>query len=164
MIKLVPTIGHVKLGIADMLEDKLNNCLANTFVMYYKAHSFHWNVEGVLFPQYHAFFGDLYEQMHDAVDEIAEQLRMIGVKAPVNLGALYKSNQVDDSYDADLVSVNDMINSLLVANNVVRASLYSALKEATDKDLQGLVNFLADRIMKHDKINWMLEVSGKGLK
>ena len=129
--------------------------------MYFMAHSHHWNVEGVNFPQYHDFFGDLYEQLHSATDEIAEQIRALGIKAPSNLGSLYMHNSVEDSGVSD--DLGQMINSLIVANNVVRASLYTALKEATDKNLQGLVNFLADRIMKHDKIDWMLKASSKGL-
>lgn len=129
--------------------------------MYFMAHSHHWNVEGVNFPQYHSFFGDLYEQLHSATDEIAEQIRMLGIKAPSNLSSLYANNSVEDSGVSD--DLDQMINSLIVANNIVRASLYTALKEATDKNLQGLVNFLADRIMKHDKIDWMLKASSKGL-
>ncbi len=41
------------------LVDKTKECLANTFVMYMKAHGYHWNVIGSDFPQLHGFFGDL---------------------------------------------------------------------------------------------------------
>ena len=36
--------------------------LANVFIMYFKAHAAHWNVEGPMFSQYHEFFGDLYDE------------------------------------------------------------------------------------------------------
>jgi len=42
------------------IQAALRVVLANTFVMYFKTHSYHWNVEGVLFSLYHDFFGDLY--------------------------------------------------------------------------------------------------------
>jgi starvation-inducible DNA-binding protein len=129
--------------------------------MYFMAHSHHWNVEGVNFPQYHGFFGTLYEELHSAVDEIAEQLRAAGVKAPASLSALYSNNAVEDSGISD--DLNQMINSLLDANTVVKNSLYACLKEATDMNRQGLVNFIADRITQHDKYEWMLKASSKGV-
>ena len=46
------------------LQAALKIALANTFVSYFKAHSYHWNVEGIDFSQYHSFFGDFYEDMH----------------------------------------------------------------------------------------------------
>ena len=52
----------------------LKKVLADTFVMYYKAHSYHWNVEGSNFPQYHEFLQNIYEEIFAAVDVIAEHI------------------------------------------------------------------------------------------
>ena len=57
------------------LQDKIKSILADTFVLYMKVHGYHWNVIGSDFPQYHSFFGDLYEELHGAVDEIADRVR-----------------------------------------------------------------------------------------
>lgn len=145
----------------DPLVSLLNKALSNTFVMYFKAHSHHWNVEGIHFSQYHDFFGDLYAELHDASDAIAEQIRMLQAKAPVSLTSLYASNGIDENTIA--INVSEMINTLLDANSIVKQSLYDCLKEAQNQNKQGLVNFLADRIMKHDKHDWMLRSSGKGV-
>jgi starvation-inducible DNA-binding protein len=144
----------------DPLVSLLNKALANTFVMYFKAHSHHWNVEGIHFSQYHEFFGDLYTELHAASDALAEQIRMLQAKAPLSLGALYASNSVDEG--TAVADVSEMINNLLDANGIVKQSLYDCLAEAQKQNKQGLVNFLADRIMKHDKHDWMLRVSLKG--
>ena len=56
--------------------------LADTFFMYQKAHSYHWNVEGNLFPMLHEFFGNLYEEIYGAVDPMAEQIRSLNEYAP----------------------------------------------------------------------------------
>ena len=37
----------------DELKTRIKILLANVTVMYYKAHQFHWNVEGEDFVQYH---------------------------------------------------------------------------------------------------------------
>ena len=59
------------------LTDLMKRVLANTFSMYLKTHNFHWNVEGMLFSQLHEFFGDLYTELWNAVDPIAEHIRML---------------------------------------------------------------------------------------
>ena len=45
----------------DQLIEQMKVTLASTFTFYLKAHAFHWNVEGSNFPQYHEFFGDIWE-------------------------------------------------------------------------------------------------------
>ena len=56
----------------ETLQEIMKKVLADTFALYLKAHNYHWNVEGSNFPQYHEFFGNLYKELHDAVDPIAE--------------------------------------------------------------------------------------------
>lgn len=146
----------------DELENCLRECLANTFVMYFKAHAYHWNVEGALFSQYHDFFGGLYEEIHGAVDGMAEELRTLDVYAPGSLTELYKSSTVseDPLFGTDIVS---MLNSLLMTNSKVIECLNRCLALATARNKQGLVDFLANRIDVHNKHGWMLKSSLKGI-
>ena len=74
----------------DELKTSIKVLLANATVMYYKAHQFHWNVEGSDFTQYHEFFGDLYTDVYDSIDPIAENLRKLDEYAPVSLDELFK--------------------------------------------------------------------------
>jgi len=145
----------------DELVQSMKKCHANTFVMYFKTHGFHWNVEGINFPTYHSFFGDLYEELYSAVDPIAEEIRALGVYAPKSLGELYNNCTLTES---DLVgdSVREMLTSLLIDNNQVLACLNESFALATTQNNQGLVNFLADRIDKHKKHGWMISSSLKG--
>jgi len=74
----------------DQLKAALNVLLADMFVMYFKAHSYHWNVEGMFFSQYHAFFGELYEELHDAIDPTAEHIRTCtDGYAPISMMEMY---------------------------------------------------------------------------
>lgn len=59
--------------------------LADSFVMYFRAHSYHWNVEGSNFGEMHGFFGGIYEEMHGTVDVWAEYLRTLNEYAPASL-------------------------------------------------------------------------------
>ena len=62
--------------------------LADTFIMYYKTHSYHWNIEGSNFPQYHEFLQNIYEELFAAIDVIAEHIRQIDGYAPSSLSEL----------------------------------------------------------------------------
>ena len=43
----------------ETLQDIMKKLLADTFALYLKCHQYHWNVEGINFPQYHECFGSL---------------------------------------------------------------------------------------------------------
>ncbi len=45
----------------EKLISQLRTILGTKFALYFKAHSYHWNVEGPDFPEYHGFLGDFYD-------------------------------------------------------------------------------------------------------
>lgn len=139
----------------DKLTVTLNIVLANTFVMYFQAHSYHWNVEGIMFSQFHDFFGSLYGELHGAVDPIAEEIRALGVYAPINLNEIYHNRTlVEDAFRPS--SVETMVSRLIISNNQVIDSLRKAFELATEANNQGLADFIAGRLDVHAKHNWML--------
>lgn len=146
----------------DELKLSLKSCLANTFVMYFKTHGFHWNVEGIHFSQYHDFFGDLYEDLYGAVDPFAENLRKLGEYAPKSLTELYTSSTLSENTFITGNNVKDMLNSLAMDNNEVINCLYKTFALATTANEQGLANFIAERIDTHKKHAWMITSSLKG--
>lgn len=129
--------------------------LADTFFMYLKAHSYHWNVEGMFFPQLHEVFGDLYEELHDSIDPMAEQIRAMGEHAPRNIEEMYADKTVDCKNAA--VSARDMVSDLLQTNEQVIISLNILFKKLEEKDDQGFMDFVANRLNAHKKHGWMLK-------
>ena len=67
------------------LRDILKKVLSDTFLMYFKSHSYHWNVEGYDFIVLHEFFKDVYEELWEAVDIIAESIRTLDEYCPTTL-------------------------------------------------------------------------------
>jgi starvation-inducible DNA-binding protein len=139
----------------------LKESLANTFVMYFKAHQFHWNVEGSNFPQYHEFFGDLYEELHDAVDPIAEQIRTLDAFAPTSLASLLQMSAISEVLSPSGATTSLMFTSLNGDNNVVLLTLVKAYEKAEELGQLGISNFLQDRITAHEKHGWMLRATNK---
>ena len=128
--------------------------LADTFFMYQKAHSYHWNVEGMFFPQLHAFFGDLYAEVFGAVDTFAEQIRAQNEYAPRNIEELYNDKTVDCKNEAR--TAKDMVSDLLQTNEQVIISLNILFKDLESKGEQGFMDFVAARLDTHKKHGWML--------
>ena len=52
----------------------LKIAFADTYAFYVKAQNYHWNVEGVLFKQLHAFFEEIYEDVFGSIDSILPPL------------------------------------------------------------------------------------------
>ena len=132
----------------------MKKVLADTFALYLKAHNYHWNVEGSNFPQYHEFFGNLYEELHGAVDPIAEEIRSLDTYAPGSFTRFMELSEIED--ETSVPAGVEMARRLMTDNERVLATLNVAFKLADQFDKQGLADFLAGRIDIHNKHQWML--------
>jgi len=137
----------------------LTKVMADTFAMYYKAHSSHWNIEGPNFPQYHDFLQNLYTELWNTVDTIAEKIRQLGGYAPSSLSELMSHTMVTEN--TGTYSDQEYLTRLLDTNNLVLASLLMAYKEAEAATEIGVSNFIQDRVMAHQKHGWMLKATTK---
>ena len=138
----------------DTLIEIMRKVLADTFAMYLKAHNYHWNVEGVNFPQYHEFFGNVYEELHGAVDPIAEEIRSLDAYAPGSFTRFLELTTIED--ETSIPGGIEMARRLAMDNEKVLATLDIAFKLADELDQQGLADFIAGRIDTHKKHGWML--------
>jgi starvation-inducible DNA-binding protein len=135
---------------------------ANATVMYYKVHQYHWNIEGIEFTQYHEFFGDLYEDVYNSIDPIAENIRKLNEYAPVSLDELFKYKTLSEE-STRLIKLVDILGSLNAANQEVINSLNKVFALAQKDNKQGLCNFIADRLDTHEKHGWWLRASAKNI-
>lgn len=138
----------------ETLIEMMRKVLADTFAVYLKAHNYHWNVEGSNFPQYHEFFGNLYEELHGAVDPIAEEIRSLDAYAPGSFSRFLELTDIED--ELSVPSGVEMARRLMADNEKVIATLNIAFKLADELDQQGLADFIAGRIDAHKKHGWML--------
>jgi starvation-inducible DNA-binding protein len=123
--------------------------------MYYKAHVMHWNVEGADFPQYHDFFGDVYDELFDALDPIAEHLRFLNVKVPAALNRLLTISSVTDDVTDDM-DFAAMVTDFQTANQAVIAVCREAIGAADDAGEPAVSNFLQERLGAHQKLEWKI--------
>ncbi len=138
----------------ETLQEIMKKVLADTFALYLKAHNYHWNIEGINFSEYHAFFGNLYEELHGAVDPIAEEIRALDTYAPGSFRRYMEITEIED--ELNVPPGVEMVRRLMNDNMKVIATLNMAFKLANQLDKQGLADFLAGRIDIHNKHQWML--------
>ena len=138
----------------ETLIEMMRKVLADTFAMYLKAHNYHWNVEGSNFPQYHDFFGNLYQELHGAVDPIAEEIRALDAYVPGSHSRFLELTEIED--ELSIPNGVEMARRLMVDNQKVIMTLDMAFKLADEFDQQGLADFIAGRLDAHKKHGWML--------
>jgi starvation-inducible DNA-binding protein len=139
----------------EQLIEQMKVVLASTFSLYLKAHGYHWNVTGPNFSEYHSFFGDFYEGVHDSVDPIAEHIRALGAYAPASLMRFTELTSVQD--ESSIPQALVMIARLSLDNAKVLDEYRKAHKLASSLSQYGLINFIEGQIDWHEKMAWQLK-------
>lgn len=137
----------------------LGRLLADTYMLYLKTHSFHWNVTGPRFRELHLMFEEEYNEIWLAGDLIAERIRALGAFAPgtyrefARLSAIAEPEGVPDA-DA-------MIAELLRGHEAIVGTaneVYGIAEAAGD---QPTMDLLTQRMQVHEKTAWMLRSMGQ---
>ena len=143
----------------DELVQAMKKSLADTFAFYLKAQGFHWNVEGPNFPQYHALFDTIYNEVYGSIDQFAEEIRALDAYAPASFARFSELTSLQD--EIQILNAQGMLAKLLADNDVVLSSLEQAYELAEVAHNHGLSNFLAERQDAHKKHAWQLKATLK---
>ena len=138
----------------DKLQNALKIAFASEFSFYLKAHNYHWNVTGPMFPQLHDLFGKIYEEVYGSIDTFAEEIRVTGTFVPASYTRFSMLSQIDD--ETDIPQDRDMIGELLSDSERMSKLLKLTFDMATAAGEEGLADFLAGRMDAHKKHSWML--------
>lgn len=147
-----------KQDLADELRELLGNVVSAKFL----AHGAHWNVKGILFSQFHEFFGEIYQDYDSVIDPLAENIRKLDVDAPFTLPQFVADTEIDATFvGGDPVQLSLAIYK---ANEILIGDVVEILCTADDLAQQGIYNFLADLQDRFAKWHWQLgAVIGKEL-
>lgn len=143
----------------EQLIEELKKLFASNYAFYVKAQYYHWNVEGANFPQYHEFFGNLYEEVGGSIDTMAEHIRAVDAYAPGSFKRFIELSEIDG--EDNIIPALDMVAKLYADNEKLLKMLIAVYKMAEKEDRLGLSNFLQDRIEAHRKHSWMLRATLK---
>jgi starvation-inducible DNA-binding protein len=123
--------------------------------IYAQSHGYHWNIDGRHFKQDHAFLLEIYEDVFESIDTYAENLRKIKAKAPFGLEQLQQNSalRINDSFE---LTAEQMFFELSKTNLQIIDKLKDGCDIADKAREQGILNFFADRLDKHEFWQWQL--------
>lgn len=137
-----------------MLSDNLKVLLASTQSFAIKSQNFHWNVEGSNFPQYHAFFDALYNDVSETIDPIAEYIRILGHYTPGSLKRYSELSVIEDQIKiprAELMFAESLQDCETMGKLAV-----AIFDEATGENQQGIANYMAELQDLYGKKAWFI--------
>lgn len=140
---------------AQLAAKRMNQILADEYVLYTKVRNCHWNIEGSNFMEMHKFYEDMYNAIDEKIDEIAERVRMLGHYAEGRLkDFLSLTNLLEKDYSNNQ---KKQLENLLSDHETLIRNLRNDVNTFTDeyKDL-GNAEFLTGLMELHEKYAWFI--------
>jgi starvation-inducible DNA-binding protein len=149
----------VNIGISDKNRQAvalaLNQLLADEHVLYNKTRSYHWDVEGPSFMEFHKLYEGQYTELAEMIDEIAERIRTIGHYAEGRLKEIIKLASLEEP-DVP-TDQSSQIENLESDHEVIIVRLRKLITDFDEKykDI-GSSDFVTGMLKQHEKMAWML--------
>lgn len=148
----------IDIGIAKADREKiaqgLSHLLADTYSLYLKTHSFHWNVTGPQFNSLHLMFEQQYNALWTAADEIAERIRTLDMPAPGSYSQFARLTSIKE--EAGVPGWLDMVRQLQDGHELAAATARHVVKLANEVGDEGTADLATGRLKEHEKTAWML--------
>ena len=136
------------------IADGLSRVLADTYGLYLKTHSYHWNVTGPMFQTLHLMFEQQYNELWLAVDMVAERIRALGHLAPGSYKAFARLSSIGE--DDGVPAAMQMIRNLVKGHEQVATTARGIFAVADKANDQPTAELLTARLQVHEKTAWML--------
>ena len=138
----------------ERIADGLAHLLADTYSLYLKTHSFHWNVEGPMFNTLHLMFMGQYTELWNALDAIAERIRSLGYPAPGTNTEFAQLTSIPETPGAP--PALDMVRLLMTGHEAVARTARAVFPAADKAGDESTADLLTQRLQIHEKTAWML--------
>lgn len=154
----MPTAASIDIGISEPqranIAEGLSRLLADNATLYFKTHSFHWNVTGPMFQTLHLMFEAQYNEMWIAMDLIAERIRALGSYAAVSWAEIDRNTSVTTA--TEVPKAEDMIRQLVDGHETLIRTARSLLPLVSEAGDEVTADLVTQRLQIHEKTGWML--------
>jgi starvation-inducible DNA-binding protein len=144
------------LGTADRQElvQVVSKALSETYVLYTKTQSVHWNVVGPQFYTLHKLTEEQYEDLAEAVDELAERIRALGAPAPGSFGEFLELSDITEVRERQ--TAEEAVGMLCTDHETAARTFREGTRIADEDGDVVTADLLTTRIAVHEKAAWML--------
>lgn len=134
----------------------LNRLLADEHVLYIKTRNYHWNVVGPRFHSLHEFFEEIYTELAEKIDEIAENVRQFGGFAGGTMTQFLQLARIKEQ-PGRIPDQNGMLHDLLEDFESIIRSLRQDIEQADEEfKAPDAADFLTSILEHHNKRAWMI--------
>lgn len=135
--------------------DKMNEYLSNLAVLNVKFHNLHWNVVGIHFQELHDLTEELYDDLFEKYDAVAELLKMKG-KMPLSRVADYLEKASVEEVEPKDFNEKEVLEILLNDITKMKELALEIRNEADEEGDFAVVNEFEDHISGYNKNIWFI--------
>ena len=138
-----------------MIVEDLNLFLANLNVFYRKLQNYHWNVRGEDFFNVHAKLEELYDDVNEQIDEVAEHILIIDGQPLGTMNDYLEITQIKEAQNEKIESKT--IFETILKDYSILAENATKVKEDADNEKKYATSALMDEyLLDYGKKVWMI--------
>ena len=135
------------------LAEHLNDLLANYSVFYQNTRGYHWNVTGEKFFILHEKFEELYTDLFEKIDEIAERILTLGHVPEHRYTSYGSKSEIKES--SEVTDGRKCVEGILSSFEILISKQRKILDLSGDIDDEGTNAMMSDYIREQEKLVWM---------
>ncbi len=144
----------LKIDYSGEVVEKLNAYLSSLQIAYINVRGYHWNIKGKQFFVLHEKFEEIYNNLNEMADEVAERILILGGKPLHSFSDYLKISEINEQ--TDISSAEDTLKFLLQDLKILLAIEREILSFASNNEDEGTVGMLSEYIGEQEKMIWML--------
>ncbi len=134
---------------------ELNKLVGSLSVFYTKLHNLHWNVTGLKFMELHKYYEEVYDEVTEEMDEVAESLLMMNVTPISTLKehleySIIKECSIEDAKQNKGLPI--LLNDFIILKNHFNL----ILELAEEENNVVIADLMTQFIVKYSKKIWIL--------
>ena len=139
----------------DKISTQLNNLLANYQVANMKIKSYHWNISGTEFFEMHEKFEEIYQDINERIDELAERIVSIKSKPDSTFTSYLKKSKIEEEFNSkDAKKCSEELLKDIKTITEQEKDIIIIAKNFNDHATEHMLN---QYCFKNEKTIWMLD-------
>ncbi len=135
------------------LADNLNDLLANYSLFYQNTRGYHWNITGEKFFELHLKFEELYTDLFEKIDEVAERILTLGHTPEHNYSEYGNTSKIKESKEVS--DGRKAVSNILDSFSILLRKQRKILELSAEIDDEGTNALMSDYIRQQEKLVWM---------
>ncbi len=138
------------------LGQNLNELLSDLNVFYRKLQNYHWNVTGQDFFQAHSKLEELYNEINEQIDEVAEHILILGEEPLGTLKDYLEKTNITEAENKKIKS-QEVFQTILKDYKKLLEKVTEIKEKADEQKEYSTSALMDDYILDYSKIIWMLK-------